>query len=239
MAATRFRLGFKFWLNLENPQENELADEIENLKQKRTFARTIREGIRLICDLRRGRTEVLEELFPWVLEQKTGVEPLDYNQNDYEEGPLGEQLKRLESLLVQGLNAPKNGPQHPTKALPPPQRESLDIEPELEIKAATQNADNNANWNFLLASAMQIYGYVDDLPPEVIAYGLRTKRITPAALKQKSLPKMTPKPQKSAATVPKPPQNSGPKAMQVPDFAPPSFDDDDNLGLELLDFDSS
>ncbi len=62
----RFRLRFTFWLDLHKDDERWLADQIELLKNSRTFASTIRDGIRLITDLRAGQTTVLFELFPWI-----------------------------------------------------------------------------------------------------------------------------------------------------------------------------
>ena len=57
---------FTFWLDATKADEDELIDQIEILKQQRLFAKTIRDGIRLICDLRAGQVDVLFELFPWV-----------------------------------------------------------------------------------------------------------------------------------------------------------------------------
>lgn len=66
MAAKRFRLKFTFWLDLSKGDECELAEQIDILKQQRRFVETIRDGIRLIVDLRAGRTDRLFALFPWL-----------------------------------------------------------------------------------------------------------------------------------------------------------------------------
>lgn len=66
MNTQPYRERFFFWLNLEKSEEFEIADQITDLKQRRQFTKTIRDGIRLICDLRAGRLNVLFELFPWV-----------------------------------------------------------------------------------------------------------------------------------------------------------------------------
>ncbi|MEL6309251.1 MAG: hypothetical protein AAFQ52_14005, partial [Chloroflexota bacterium] len=60
------RIGFKFWLNLDNDHDEQIADTIELLKNERSFTQTIRDGIRLIWDLRQGNVAVLCELFPFV-----------------------------------------------------------------------------------------------------------------------------------------------------------------------------
>lgn len=66
MATKRFRLKFMFWLDMGKSDEAELAEEIEALKEHRLFSETIRDGIRLICDLRSGRTDRLFVMFPWI-----------------------------------------------------------------------------------------------------------------------------------------------------------------------------
>ena len=67
-SATRHRLQFKFWLDTTKKQDDDLALELFALKQDRQYTPTIRDGVRLILDLRRGRLTVLRELFPWVIE---------------------------------------------------------------------------------------------------------------------------------------------------------------------------
>lgn len=67
MATKRFRLKFMFWLDLTKDDEYELAEQIDVLKQQRRFVETIRDGIRLVVDLRAGRTERLFAMFPWLL----------------------------------------------------------------------------------------------------------------------------------------------------------------------------
>lgn len=58
------RKRFTFWLDDKKPTEADIAETIPALKSQRSFAKTIRDGIRLIVDLRNGNTDVLFELFP-------------------------------------------------------------------------------------------------------------------------------------------------------------------------------
>jgi len=112
MPAKRFRLRQVFWLDVNKPDEETLADTINDLKRQRAFTATVRDGIRLICDLRRGSLDVLFELFPWVR-----AEFLDYMQaclrrqalqpdTAAAEQRLEQQLARLEQLLLQQASAP-------------------------------------------------------------------------------------------------------------------------------------
>jgi hypothetical protein len=69
----RFRLRYTFWLDLNKSEEKDIAEKIEELKAQRSFAKTVRDGIRLIWDMSQGRTDVLLELFPWIAEHFQGV----------------------------------------------------------------------------------------------------------------------------------------------------------------------
>ena len=108
MSAKRYREKFTFWLNLVKDDEFAIADQIGELKKNRTFVKTIRDGIRLVCDLRAGRLEVLFELFPWVkAEFLSGVQP----KETAGEKLLREQLERMEKLLIEQGNQPIAIPQ--------------------------------------------------------------------------------------------------------------------------------
>lgn len=86
----RYRFQLRFWLNLEKSEESWLADYIAFLKAKRNFQDTVRLGLRLIYDLRQGKTDVLLELFPFVAE----VFAMEYRLNE----------ERLAELIAARLN---------------------------------------------------------------------------------------------------------------------------------------
>lgn len=67
-SKPRQRWQFKFWLNVNNDEDLAIADLIGELKRQRQFQRAVRDGLRLIADLRAGRTDVLLELFPGIRE---------------------------------------------------------------------------------------------------------------------------------------------------------------------------
>jgi hypothetical protein len=104
---------YAFWLDYNKDEQLCLAVTIDELKRTRKFVSTIRDGIRLICDLRAGRLETLFELFPWVkVEFLAGVQP----QETAGERALREQLARIEQQLLQQGNVPI---QLPAPALKP------------------------------------------------------------------------------------------------------------------------
>ena len=53
-----------FWLDIYKPDELELLHLIPSLKDKGLFTAYVRDGLRLINDLRQGSFDVLFELFP-------------------------------------------------------------------------------------------------------------------------------------------------------------------------------
>jgi hypothetical protein len=67
-----FRMRFVFWLDLCQEGEADLAEYIDELKEQRKFVTTIKQGLRLIRDLRAGDIDVLLELFP---EIKSKLQP--------------------------------------------------------------------------------------------------------------------------------------------------------------------
>ena len=58
------RWKFMFWLDDLKSDELELIQEIDQLKAARSFVSSVRDGLRLIIDLRSGRTDILFDLFP-------------------------------------------------------------------------------------------------------------------------------------------------------------------------------
>lgn len=63
------RYRFEFWLDEDKPEERELMDKIRALKDRNKFAPTLRTGIILVPDLDKGNYEVLEQMYPGVLEK--------------------------------------------------------------------------------------------------------------------------------------------------------------------------
>lgn len=197
-----YRVQFRFWLDVLRDEEHDLAVYAEELKKNRTFIQTIRDGLRLIRDLRQGRVEVLEQLFPFV-------------KQHYAKLPAPEdRLERIEQLLLArstlvDMTIPTETSR---KTLSTPQK----LKPEdLEIKQAQNSGDDKPTWNFMISSALSVYGHCRYLPKEIQEYGLRTGRLD----------------SKTASLQPKASEGSA-KKMDVPQFAPPSFDEEE-LDLPL------
>lgn len=146
MAAKRFRLKFMFWLDLTKDDEYELAEQIETLKQQRRFVETIRDGIRLVVDLRAGRTDRLFAMFPWL------VGEID-RQADANRQTIQQEFDRLWSALAsQPIGGEARAGLRPfsgSSFSPPPDE---DDEVELQVKAA----QNGASGKNFLSSLMNL-----------------------------------------------------------------------------------
>lgn len=105
-SKRRHRLMYNFWLDINKPEEEEIADTIENLKDTRSFAKAVRDGIRLIWELKQGKTEYLFQLFPWLRAEITPT-PLVFAA-DYQP-QVSSQLKRIEQMLLEQSQTPPLG----------------------------------------------------------------------------------------------------------------------------------
>lgn len=175
----RYRKLFQFQLDLNDPEEKAIAQEIHDLKRERSYSKTIRDGIRLVADLRKGKTDVLRELFPWVMEQKEEIStPTVVDPSDKISSILKAEIERLTAILTQhGMNSIE-----PSTAAPPvrstmkPATNPADM---LEIKQAQRSGDDKPTWNFMISSALSVYGHCNFLPADIKEYGVRTGRIQP------------------------------------------------------------
>ena len=108
MPRERFRLQFKFWLDVNKPDEYALAEIIADLKESKTFSKVIRDGIRLVWSLGQGNLDVLLALFPWV---EDAFYERFREQQPASDSALQQQLARLETLLeAQGSILVSAGP---------------------------------------------------------------------------------------------------------------------------------
>lgn len=216
MPRESFRLRFSFWLDLKKPFEDMLAEAIDQLKNERMFSRAIREGLAIWLTLRERDTSLLFELHPWILENiQTPAPPTPEGGSE-----LISRLDRLEMLLLQSkTDSDKKIMSSNTKNYPVNEGAYKDIE--LKVETAKTDKDNRSDYNFMIASAINVYGNYDSLPPEIIDYGLRTGRIPADAVQRKVV---------ETIHVPlggtQPRHTGGPKQMDVPQFDAPTFDDD-------------
>jgi len=152
MTSIRVREQVKFWLNKKAADEANILEIINWLKGQRAFVAAIRDGLRLIYDLRHlNSTDVLLELFPNIRERLS-----------LEAAPSPDEISRrlghIEEILEQ-----QPAPNSYTSAVAPtpaPQKLSAGFIPiptvedeDDELNMAQSSQEANAS-NFMSAFAM-------------------------------------------------------------------------------------
>jgi len=131
------RRNVTFWLDERHGLDSDLLRYVRQLKAAREFSSAVKDGLRLIRDLRAGNLDVLFELFPWI--ERALYDALKESQKppDYGSGISGEtvSMAEIKALLLEVKEAQQPGGyvQAPTtvsgnlktlagsgKALPPP-----------------------------------------------------------------------------------------------------------------------
>ena len=137
------RKRFNFWLDYKKQKELDLANEISNLKQTRSFSRAIRDGLRLFISLSKGDTSVLEELFPHVVSNIRGGSTGD------SAGGLTEE--KLRAIIWEATNDPTSGiNMKPLPSIPTPKPLVLDDElPKVKVVKSEKQEGVNVAQNFL------------------------------------------------------------------------------------------
>lgn len=76
MPKTIPRKRIEAWLRLDKPEECDLLDTIiPELKAQRAYSAAIRDGLRIMWELRQGKTDHLLKLFPFLREALQGYTP--------------------------------------------------------------------------------------------------------------------------------------------------------------------
>jgi len=241
--ANSYRAMHKFWLDFGKPEEREIDVYIrQELKKSHkkggghyTFAASIRDGLRLIRDLRQGKVTVLLELFPWIADH--------FHPKEDPDSSVKQQLKRLENLLLSEGNVPVKQLGSGRKSGTKPVELSEDLIEIISPDKVKKDLDNVPQFNMVIQMSIMTHGHCNGVSPEARAYGVRTGRIkiehlTPAKWqaaqdfnkhqKDETATQSSEKSEEQPLKIdPNPPPTGGPKAMNVPQFAPPEDDDDD------------
>ena len=211
MANESYRLMYRFWLNIAKPAEAALADKIELLKNERIFTQTIRDGIRLICDLRSGKLDVLFELFPWVkaefMEYMRDIQPVPVQESSISTTPdtpslVGQHTPQQVQTEKQWLEA---------------EHERLEAERkwhEKRMRDAEKALD--AEREKIATERKQTQGILQQ----------QLERLEQLLLQQGNQPIGNGGGEPAAS-------HGGLKTMVVPQFATPTYDDDDDFTLEI------
>jgi hypothetical protein len=151
MATKRYRMRFDFQLNVAKEDEYAIAEQIAALKQQGLYSKTVRDGIRLVSDLRDGNLDVLFELFPWVRAEFLEYINTVQSPKSATELHIQDQLARIEELLANGestsqMTSGVGGPK-PMKVPPIADPHFDDLTDQVVLKKA--RSDGQAVQNFL------------------------------------------------------------------------------------------
>lgn len=158
----------EFWLRKNKADEVWLVDLIGYLKGQRVFARVIRDGLRLIWDLKNKNVDVLLELFPdvanWLQVKMTPPPPPP------DIAKLERQIAQLQQYLIEqgGNQLPQPPADYPSMkpsglqplggmkpiagGLKPLSKPMVDDDDDVEI-VVKKNTSTDAGLNFLAAMA--------------------------------------------------------------------------------------
>lgn len=218
MSSKRFRLRFTFWLDVNKDDEAEIADKVEDLKRGRLFAQTIRDGIRLICNLRDGKLDVLFELFPWVkaefIEYIREVQPVSAEESRGTElpavppSPIAQQTPQQVSAEKQWLEAEQTRLEAERRWH---EKRMRDAEKALAAEREKIEAERK-----------QTQGLLQE----------QLERLEQLLLQQGNKP-ISGSLQSISNEGGDPSNIGGLNSLNVTQFAPPAYDDDDDLTLEI------
>jgi hypothetical protein len=93
----RLQVQQKFWLNVLDPEEKDLADYCQRLRGERKFTATVRDGLLLMEALRRGETDLLFSMFPAIYQKLYAQMEADIL--DSRENKTISYLERMEGML--------------------------------------------------------------------------------------------------------------------------------------------
>lgn len=92
------RYKFNFWLDANKDDELIVAERIDELKRKRSFASVLRDGIMIVSELRDGKVDLLLKLYPWVAD---AARPLAAPPQTPSTGDLERQIADLKQMILQ------------------------------------------------------------------------------------------------------------------------------------------
>ena len=97
---------FDFRLEYKRASDVMLMEQIDILKAHHEFLGVIRDGIRLVCDLRAGRADVLLELFPGIVQHIQADAALQFET-------IIQRLDALDAQQVRALPTVASAPRLP------------------------------------------------------------------------------------------------------------------------------
>jgi len=184
MQKKRWQRKIEVWLDGNNPSEQDLYNQVTQLKSERSFSRAFRVGIKLYISLKNRDISFLLEQFPFVAETLQGENnslisgnsgDSGTNTPDSELNALRDEIAMLRQAV---LNIEVPEALHLAKQLAAPTPIATDVNDGIEVKKAGNSEDNIVEYNLRISFELNTVGHCNNLPAKMIDYGLRTKRIS-------------------------------------------------------------
>jgi len=191
------RKRYNFWLN----RDSEFCDYIVDLKKVGMFTSSVRDGLRLLESLRRGDLSELIKQFPEleIVPKLTEADIRRIIQDEMSKAPRNAEQPVYEQRTVA---------QATPDALPEPTIKAIKRTPE-EQREYEFDHGKLPSYNAMLSALGFSSGDPNDLPEDVQKYAVKNKLLSADVFKSK----------------PKPAKTGAPKAMVVPQFDTPDFDE--------------
>jgi hypothetical protein len=221
---------------MEKDDEEQIADQIELLKNERLFTATIRQGIQLITSLRDGNLDVLFEFFPWIKPeminqfQAMGLIPADIGEKTSSESE-----KQQTNVNSQANNKTSHSTNHVSSAsldeekrLQQLRSEQMAYEQELEKWAREREKQIAAQWEHIEREKERLAA---EREKNQSTLEKKLERLEQLLIQQGNQPIDRPgrgrggKP-KSLGSL-----RGGPKPLGGTNLPPPQFDDEDDADL--------
>ena len=136
----------RFFLDKGKEDEQDLIEEVNSLKQERQFAPTVRDGLRLMRDLRAGRFDALFDLFDWIPQW---IEAEVERRINERMTTTDARLAALEAQIASLKATPAGGPKAMSvPAVPLPEEDDTAL---LSVRKTASDGAASAN-NFLMSA---------------------------------------------------------------------------------------
>lgn len=98
-----------FWVDKEKPDDKRVLKTVEALRKKRDFAQTVKDGIMVMSQLAKGKTDLLFKLHPWIVDKILASAPKTDTTD------LEKQIAELKRIVLErgGESIPPPPPNYP------------------------------------------------------------------------------------------------------------------------------
>ena len=215
---------FSFWLNRDKEDDCSLIKLIAYLKAERLFTQTIRDGLRLINDLRAGNLNVLFELFPWV--RAEFMEYLSEIQLNESQDTSQQHQSSMEDSNSDDIAAIKKSLIDEQQRIEQLRAEQAAYEHDLEQWAQEREKQIAAQWEHIEREKERLAA---ERERNQSAIEKKLEKLEQLLIQQGNRP--IERPSAGRGGGPRPLGGGGPQQLGANNLPPPTFDDEEDAAL--------